>query len=124
MSLAGEPEVALAKALLALHWLLCAYTHLRYPEESLQVIRRVSGLGSPVLPRLLGGYMLLLGLGVAQPLPEIARASLLASAPMLAAMVAGHAVLMASSRYRAVEQAHLAKTMAAVAATILLYSAT
>ncbi len=123
MHLASELELALAKALLALHWLLCAYAHLRYPEEALQVIERVSGLRSRVLPRLLGGYMLILGLGVAQPLPVVVKASLAASTPMLAAMIASHAVMMASSRYRALEQANLAKTMAVAAATILLYSA-
>lgn len=124
MHLAEAPEVVLAKALLALHWLLCAYAHLRHPEETLRVIERVSGLHSPLLPRLLGVYMLLLGLGVAQPLPWAVKASLLASAPMLAAMIAGHAVLLASTRYSVVEQANLARTMAVAAATILLYSAT
>ncbi len=122
MHLAGEPELALAKALLALHWLLCAYTHLRYPREALQVIERVTGLASPLIPRLLGVYMALLGLGVAQPVPQLTRAALIASAPMLVAMIVSHAVLAAGSRYRALEQANLAKTMAVAAATILLYA--
>jgi len=110
-----------ARVLLALHWLLCGYAHLRYPEVTIGVIIRIVKVRSFVVPRLLGAYMALIGVMLLYPERLLTYAALAGSLPILIVMLLAHRFWETeNTMVRVVEQASFAKTLGVIAATIVL----